>query len=95
MHEYDTKLNKTLQEINGLLDQVYKEHSKNTANLINECHEAHVSFHRFMCDISQECDEYIAFFNNVIEEFTVAKINEKFDSTFTEELKLSTAQILK
>lgn len=89
------KLFDTLKETNTLWDQIYEGHSKNAVILLEGGHGVHLSFYRFMQEISIECNENPMFFDNLVEEFKIARANERFDITFTTELKESADKILK
>ncbi|KAG2200175.1 hypothetical protein INT47_012456 [Mucor saturninus] len=62
--------------------------------LIEKAHEEHVKYYRLMKNVSGDCENYIAFLDNVFQEFVIAKEKKFFDASFTNELKESIFNIL-
>lgn len=77
------------------VEKVQTEEIKQESHLlIEKAHEEHVKYYRLMKNVSGDCENYIAFLDNVFQEFIIAKEKKFFDASFTNELKESIFNIL-
>ncbi|KAI7894026.1 uncharacterized protein EV154DRAFT_560794 [Mucor mucedo] len=87
-------LNEKFIQIRDMARFQTEEIEQESQLLIEKAHEEHVKYYRLMKNVSGDCENYIAFLDNVFQEFIIAKEKKFFDASFTNELKESIFNIL-